>query len=73
MFTIVHFTEENSIQGVPSAWLTKVLGKDFCHFPEKNLNPSKLVKKMKAVDKSWPLHPCIIKDTASSYNAAIRK
>ena len=72
MYTIVLFTEENSIQGVPTEWISKLQDGYYCRFPDKNLNPSKLVKKMKSVDLSWPLHPCIIKDTASSYELMLQ-
>ena len=71
-YSYFHFEDQNSIQGVPTEWISKLQGQDYCHFPDKNLNPSKLVKKMKSVDPSWLLHPCTIKDKASSYEMMLQ-
>jgi hypothetical protein len=54
MFSIVKFTNEGTVQLVPSCWVD--LSKKSCKWPG-GPNVTTLIKKKKAPDENWQSHP----------------
>lgn len=44
MFSIVHFTAENSVEAVPKNWFNTKKG--ICAWPKLSNNPSRLIEKL---------------------------
>ena len=66
MYSVVHFYQEDTIEGVPSNWITKLGNEQFCYWPGKN-GVTSLIKRCVPYNKSWELVKCIVKYTADSY------
>ena len=69
-YTVVHFKEENSVEGVPSSWIINVNNKVCCYWPPKNVagGITSLIKRCASADLSWSLAKCSIIFKASSYS-----
>ena len=58
MYSIVHFTLENSVSVVCSKWIFGYESNHMCYFPKKNQR--KLLKENADVDINWPSFSCKI-------------
>ena len=77
MYSVVHFPDENSVEGVPKKWVRKGRNdKTFCYWPpstfKRNLI-SKLVKEVASPSEDWCLYPCVIKFEVADYNNMLTK
>ncbi len=69
MYSIVLFSEENCIEGVPTSWLKKIDSTMFCFWPKKTPQNgiTSFIKKCSEPQSNWGLVQCIVKKTAINY------
>ena len=66
MFSVVHFFQEDTIEGVPTQWLCKLGNDMYCYWPDKH-GVTSLIKRCVPCNKSWQLVKCTVKYTAETY------
>ena len=58
---------ENSVQDVPSSWVTKIEDNSYCYWPKDDAKASKLKKKCTPPQTDWKLVPCVVKKEVASF------
>lgn len=69
MYSIIYFLEVNSVESVPSSWVTKVGQSTYCYWPNKKAagGISNLIKKCVPHDTTWNLIKCTLVFKAVTY------
>ena len=67
MYLIVLFEEENSVAGVPRAWVNTKKGCTYCYWPRKNEKVSTYIKRNEVPGEDWIKIACVIKSEAATY------
>lgn len=75
MYSVVHFTSENTVESVPSKWLVENNGKYRCYWPTKLSNDriTKLIKKNCDSSDDWNLCQCQVKFKCNTYEESRAK